>query len=265
RSENTLDLFEYTESSARHNALFSIEGLLLFAALESGETDTIRERARQFLAVRRLRQSEREPRFTTFDKGAESNEGLAEYAGTGAFLSIPRAVHEKKRAVPLAPLDARRYLLGKYTKLKSISQAGKNARLRFYYTGSAQALLLDRLLPDWKKKVQFDAMAVQDILAEAAKFAPAEAQALTDAALAGHRYEAVLKEQEALLAKKTAEAQALRDSMLNRKGRRFTLDVSGLGKLGDYRNFDPMNVTPVGKQTRVHTRTLKVADPGHWQ
>jgi hypothetical protein len=40
---------------------------------------------------------------------------------------------------------------------------------RFYYSGLAQAALLDRLAPDWKTKIMMDDVFLEDLLKDAVK------------------------------------------------------------------------------------------------
>jgi hypothetical protein len=46
-------------------------------------------------------------------------------------------------------------------------QAGQEGDTRFYYTGMAQAKLLDRLLPDWKERILLEDIWLEDLLREA--------------------------------------------------------------------------------------------------
>ena len=50
-------------------------------------------------------------------------------------------------------------------------QATREGDTRFYYTGMAQAILLDRLLPDWKGRVMEDGVWLEDLLQEAVELA----------------------------------------------------------------------------------------------
>src|SRR4029079_17967692 len=88
-------------------------------------------------------------RLVAFEKGAEANEGLAEYAGEKGVVAAMQAVRDKKMTLALETLDPRERVGRKYGKLRTVTELGKNPRLRFYYTGSAQAFLLDRLPPGW--------------------------------------------------------------------------------------------------------------------
>jgi hypothetical protein len=257
RFENTLHLFDYASLPPRNNALFAIEGQLLVAALEARTAEDARTKVRQFLAVRGLRQAELDAPLVAFEKGAESNEGMAEYAGVKAVVAGMEAAREKRVAVAFSFTDGPRYLREKYQKLNSITRLGNNDRLKFYYTGSAQGLLLDRLSPGWKEKLQAKAAAVQDLLAGAVGGAPGRTEA--EAVLRAYGYEKVLEQEQEQARRRLAAGEALLQSALAQKGRRFTIDVSALGRVGDYVGFDPMNVTVLDGKRRLHTRMVNFA------
>jgi hypothetical protein len=261
--ENAFHLFDYAGLPARNNALFAVEGQLLHAALLAETAEDARKKARQFLAVRGLRQAELAAPLVDFEKGAESNEGMAEYAGVKAVVDGMAAVKEKRVAADFSFTDGPRYLREKYDRLKSITRVGNNDRLKFYYTGSAQGLLLDRLAPGWKEKVQEKAAAVQDLLAGAVGGAPGKDEA--EAALRAHGYETVLKQEEEEAKRRQEKGEALLKSALEQKGRRYTIDVSSLGRVGDYASFDPMNVTVLDGNRRLHTRMVNFAQKDHYR
>jgi hypothetical protein len=261
--ENAFLLFDYAALPTRNNALFAIEGQLLDAALRARTAEEARKKARQFLAVRGLRQAELDTPLVEFEKGAESNEGMAEYAGVRAVVDGMAAAKAKRVSAGFSFTDGPRYLREKYDRLKSITRIGKNDRLKFYYTGSAQGLLLDRLSPGWKEKVQEKAAAVQDLLAGAVGGVPGKDEA--EAALREYGYEKVLKQEEEQARRRQAEGEALLKSALEQKGRRYTIDVSSLGRVGDYASFDPMNVTVLSGKRRLHTRMVNVAQKDHYR
>jgi hypothetical protein len=263
RFENAFHLFDYAGLPARNNALFAIEGQLLYAALEAKTAEDTRKKVRQFLAVRRLRQSELEAALVEFEKGAESNEGMAEYAGVKAVVDGMAAAKAKRVAAAFSFTDGPRYLREKYDRLKSITRIGNNDRLKFYYTGSAQGLLLDRLSTGWKEKLQEKAAAVQDLLAGAVGGVPDKGEA--EAALRAYGYETVLKQEEEEAKRRREKGEALLKSALAQKGRRFTIDVASLGRVGDYVSFDPMNVTVLGGKRRLHTRTANFAQKDYYR
>lgn len=258
-AENSLLVFEYQETSARNNALFTIESRLLYSALKSKNRSELKKKVRQFLAIRRLRQSELEARFAGFEKGAELNEGLAEYAGTKAVALGIEAAGRKQISMAFATLDSRAYLLKKYEMLDAISNVGRNVRRKFYYTGSAQAFLLDRLLTDWKTKVQMEGLSLQELLEKSVGPEKQSPQKIIDAVLKQYNYEKLLSDEEKTVAQRKAGNQALLDSTLNQKGRRYVIDFAALSQPGQVRNFDPMNVVMITPKLRVHTRSVKFA------
>ncbi|MBI3409890.1 MAG: hypothetical protein HY040_16245 [Planctomycetes bacterium] len=265
RRENSFVLFDYATLPPRNHALFAIEGKLLHAALKAPNGDDVKNKVRQFLAVRNLRQGELAAAIVSFEKGAESNEGLAEYAGVRAVLAGMDAAKQNRAPVAaFSYLDGPRYLQGKYAKLPTVTRIGRNDRLKFYYTGSAQALLLDRLLPSWKEKVQHKSAVLQDLLVEAlGDAAPTKEDA--EAALRDHNFEKVLQEEKAEADRKKADAEKLLTATLAEKGTRITIDVSSLGQIGAYKSFDPMNVTVLDPNRRLHTRMVQVAQKAHYQ
>jgi hypothetical protein len=259
-AENALLVFEYAETSAKNNALFAIEGRILFAALKSSSQSMLKQRAREFLAVRKLRQSEFDTRFVEFEKGAELNEGLAEYAGTQAVVLGMKAVKAKKIAVPFADSDSRAFLNKKYEKLNSLMNIGRNIRLKFYYTGSVQGFLLDRLSFGWKAQVQMQGATLQDLLKKAVETngKSLEQEKIEDI-LQRYDYEKVLQSEETAVAQRKASNQALFNSILDQKGWRIVIDYSALSQPAQIRSFDPMNVTMINPKLRVHTRTVNFA------
>lgn len=254
RRENSMLVFEYQESSARNNTLFSIEAKILRDALQTKGLGELKRKVQQFLAVRSLRQGEIEPRFVEFEKGAESNEGMAEYAGTKAVVEAMKPAKQKKLSIRFTFSNADAFLANKYELLGSITNIGKNIRRKFYYTGSAQGFLLDRLLKDWKTKVQMDSQAVQDLLETAVGKISSKAE--TEKILARYQYEKILIEEEKAVTKRKAENQALLENTLNQSGRKYTIDYSAVKTWVGIRNFDPMNVTMVSPKIRVHTRSV---------
>jgi peroxiredoxin len=265
RAENSALVSEYPDTVPRNNALLNIEGRLLLEALQTSDSIVLKQKAAEFLAIRHMRQAELEPRLVEFEKGAESNEGLAEYVGVRAVLVGMEVNARGQLSIPFSNSDRQAFLLNKFENLTRISNAGRNSRLRFYYTGSAQGFLLDRLLPDWKSRVQNNGLALQDLLESVVKNAPSLQPPSYDQILKEHNYEGIIAEEETAAAKKLAEQQTLLKSILTQEGQRYVIDVSALERMGDMRSFDPMNVTMIGKQKRIHTRMLMVGQNGLYE
>ncbi len=254
-SENAMLVFEYEAASPRNNALFAVESRLLQRALMAEDEGVMKKAAADFLSVRRTRQRELDPRFVEFEKGAELNEGLAEYAGTKAVLEAFRAGTAKSGNLRFKSSSAEEYFTEKYAMLEQINRIGSNVRRKFYYTGSAQAFLLDRLMPgQWKNRIQMDGATVQDLLAESVD----ESRGV----LADMGYEGLLEIEKKEAENRAAANRKLLSDTLSAPGLSLTVDYSALGGLVYIRQFDPMNVTMIDETLRVHTRTVNFGSEG---
>ncbi|MCB1023027.1 MAG: hypothetical protein KDB79_01470 [Acidobacteria bacterium] len=256
-AENALLIFEYQDSSARNNALFSIESQILRSALESKNKKELEKLVRQFLAIRKLRQKELDPRFVEFEKNAELNEGLAEYAGTKAAILELQNARDGKTEIPFQNTSPAQFIRSKYEKLDSITTIGQNIRLKFYYTGSAMGFVLDRLVKDWKLKAQMNGIAPQDLLLTAVRI-PLSPKEL-ERTLKTYNYEKTLAVETRRAESRREANLALLNKTLERPGRKYVIDTSALSEPGQIRNFDPMNVTKINSELRVHTRSVTFA------
>lgn len=154
---------------------WQIELDLLADALRSTDSTLTIELARQFLALRATRRESANlsAELIVYEQQREWLEGLARYAE----LEIWRQTHVSDY-VPLKETDnltdfnhyagfERRWSreLDQLTKM-----AGDPGDGRFYYTGMAQAYLLDQLMPDWKLQAFDDKVLPEDLLRAATQF-----------------------------------------------------------------------------------------------
>lgn len=145
-----------------------IEHHLLADAL-SADDATATRRAREFLAVRRFRQRSLSPESSANESALETIEGTAFYVEnlTEWQAAAPR---------PTAPLakDLAGIYRSRQSRLPHLQAMLRDdldedsySRRRYYLTGIAQCLLLDRLSPGWKGHVQRDHRTVPEMLATA--------------------------------------------------------------------------------------------------
>ncbi len=231
RGENAFWVSQYPVFDVENETDWALEGRLLGAALAARDTDEVRRLARGFVAVRRARHARMGAELAEFEAMSELNEGLAQYA----------EVRASSATAELARLDS-------LTAGSSLS-----VRRRFYTTGSAMGLLLDRLAGDaWKGWIVEDNVTLQDALARASGL---------DLAADALRAEAARRFDRAHLAASAAQGvRALRaarrrqaDSLLARPGIQLVLD-GGFGQC----QFDPQNMLRVDSAAVLHTRWLLV-------
>lgn len=250
--ENAMLVGTYPVFDVENEAAFALEGRKLRRALNASTTDEARRLAREFLSLREQRQRVLDSEFTEFEKLAEMNEGLAQYALIRGLAEVARleggtweraARHEA--GVESALLDS----------LLALSR--RSVRRRFYATGSAIAILLDRLAGQaWKERLLRDNLNLQealalftgyDSLARVANVPPTgETGSLTREAR-----ESVAR----LKAIRTRQA----DSLLSLPGLRLTIDPTALGAgVLQWCGFDPQNTLQTGDGRTLHMRFLQV-------
>ncbi|NBD35328.1 MAG: hypothetical protein GVY30_04945 [Chloroflexi bacterium] len=150
---------------------------LLHQAVEASSEAEARDLAEQFLAQRAARRAmevENEGMTTQgidFERQREWLEGLAKYAELSIGLEAARTPSYE----PVTFLEADPAFKHYNTRERYWSrQVGEIQRMqnrsgdvRFYYSGMAQAVLLDRLMPGWKAHVWDEDVWLEDLLAEA--------------------------------------------------------------------------------------------------
>jgi hypothetical protein len=258
-AENIMILPDYPDDVVKSNSLFRIESQILFRALQTSDKNELADLVQQFIAVRKERQRTIDPGFVQFEKHLELNEGLADYAETKSTLLAIEMAGGKEISLQLKYSKASDFLATRFAPLNSINKIGSNVRERFYYTGASQALLLDRLKSDWKKRVQYDGASLQDLLAESTDTSSQNIQAI----LIQYDFDGIEKDEEQIVSKRRAQRQALADSIESQ--RNYIIDVSALGRMGNYKSFDPWNEVLVTKTKRIHTSVLSIEQEGAYK
>ena len=170
-----------SEPDAEDLALAALEQAALRGALESvGPLESSRL-ARQFLAVRAERYGRR-PDSRGLEDREERAEGMAEY--------VEQSLMNRPEVAP-TDLGAIGEILRKLSQFPSVDGMEKG---RYYGTGSAQGLLLDRGGPkDWKERVAGGAC-LRDVLALTYRVSVADEAALSAQAKGSLGYAALLRQ-----------------------------------------------------------------------
>lgn len=164
---------DYPWDDAALGEAWKVETHLLVRAIRTPSDAEAAALVRQFLAERDERRATAElsPALVDYERQREWLEGLAKYAE----LAIQRQAASASGYTPLPALaadpDFKAYAtreqfwsaqLGEVTRT-----AGREGETRFYYSGMAQAVLLDRLLPGWKERAFDRGVTLEDLLREA--------------------------------------------------------------------------------------------------
>ncbi|MBN2084933.1 MAG: hypothetical protein JW748_06875 [Anaerolineales bacterium] len=146
--------------------------LLADAVQAESDAETL-DRARQFLDTREKRRAAAnlDAALIDWERLKEWEEGLAKYTELGIW----RLAAESSDYAPLPAMEADPGF-SDYGNFKQIwSQQTTQIRLmasddgdtRFYYSGLAQAVILDRLMPGWRTRILTEDVMLEDILQEA--------------------------------------------------------------------------------------------------
>lgn len=151
-----LSKVDYPYTDPELNMLTGLEGRILATALDAGDSGSLGELARDFMAVRAERHSRLPPAMPVLGRYMELVEGTAQYI----TYKVQYGAHQPVTPLPETLLDPR---FAGYTA-KDTSVVVLKARLgalhtynynKFatytYQTGAALAMLLDKLSPSWKQ------------------------------------------------------------------------------------------------------------------
>lgn len=268
--ENSFLVTAYPVFDPENEREVVLEGRLLREGLAASSR---RERVRiaeQFLAVRESRHRRLGHELARFEAAAEMNEGLAEYALVRAREAAsrlrPAQSDSSERAgtggvgggePPATPLER----FGDARALRRLENlAGdpnRSVRLRFYSTGPAMALLLDRLgSPDWKRELMRANLSLQDELARAVDYRERERR-LRRTALDRHEGEELTRLAQARIASLRARRRARAEEILSRPGLLVRVSMEKTGGSIGLCGMDPQNMLQGPDGLLLHTRWLR--------
>lgn len=145
---------------------------LLIEAMEAKTGGEAMELARQFLQQRAERRAGAglDSALIDFERRYEWLEGLAKTVEMGIWQTASQTPDYEPLLEIKADPDFQGYrtFSQRWTsEMITMRNAARDAsNVRFYYTGMAQARLLDRLLPGWKERVMQEGIWLEDLLAE---------------------------------------------------------------------------------------------------
>ncbi len=246
QGENSFLVTSYPVFDVDNEAAFALEGGLLGSALAERSDEEAFELALKFVAVREGRHRRLDAELVEFEKLAELNEGLAQYAELRAVTMLGREPRHESSAAA----EAERLLAGLDGL---ITDTSRSFRLRFYITGPAMSLLLDRLADfDWKMWMVNENATLQDALAEVVGFWERQRAWQAEAYL--EHGGAELSE---LAERSVSEHRALRraqvEEALSRPGVRLVILGDALGYIGTC-GIDPQNLLQADEGVLLHTR-----------
>lgn len=163
--------YPWNDSALERN--WKNETALLVRAVRAPSNPEALDLARQFLEQRAARRvsSRLTVDMVDYERHREWLEGLAKYAE----LTIGKAASNSPSYTPVPAMSAdsefHAYRTGEQVWSQQLDEAlrteGRSGETRFYYSGMAQAALLDRLLPGWKRRAFDRDVFLEDLVQQA--------------------------------------------------------------------------------------------------
>lgn len=255
RGERPVGIRSYPAYDTANAALAALEGRILAAGLAPGaERARVVRRALEFLAVRKRRRAILPDTVDRWERRTERNEGLAEYVAVRTLRWYAGTDHRGWGAAAREELERHR------AWLRALGTAADSSlRRRFYATGSAQALLLDRLSPGWRHRMMDGDRSLEGLLA-AAVAADTGAGAGDEAFRRAARREdlAALERAAArVLGRRSRRLAGEADALLRRSDLVLVLRAPDASVCG----LDPLNVRHVDAERVLHGGFLRVCGP----
>jgi hypothetical protein len=264
-AESPNDGAGFPDLDPRGNALAVLEGALLGEALGAKDEASARERASEFLAVRAERAASLGAAFAAWEEGVEWNEGLATYAETRAVL-LAGGLERDAATRPADPGIGRypapeEYRARRFAELASPGRIPDRSRARLYLTGAAQAILLDRISPDWKEEAFAKGTSPSRLLASGLRFDAAAAPGLAEKVAKRFSFDAILAN-EARTAREAGEKRrAEAEAALARGDGELRIEAGDAGA-PEVLLLDPPSVRRVDAERLFHARVLRIRFPG---
>lgn len=252
RGERPRDVRLYPAFDTTNAALLALEGRLLAAAVRPGvDPDLLRRRVREFLVVRERRRSRLDSVLRAWERGTERNEGLAAYV---AHRTLGWLVASDYRGWGK---EAASEVEGRISRLERLTEVSEGSLRRvFYLTGSAQALLLDRLVPTWKETLVSEGGSLEGLLATAvASERPSPPSRLFRRVIRRERLSRLRGDASRRLGRLAQRRRARIDRLLAAPGLRVVLHA---GDRADVCGLDPLNVLHAPDRSVVHPGFVRV-------
>jgi len=232
---NEMARYAYPTKDSRNLQQVLAEDEALARALEAPDGAQAAAWAATMIALRR----EREPWLTPDDRAFET--GLEMMEGTANAVA--------RTAVGLASSETARRLRAE--------RAADQLRWRYYDSGAAICLILDRLQPDWKTRIDNDTdLTTMALLEAAVSRAGARRAAFSTAETSAFERRAA-----AAIGELTARQSSVRAELLGRSGPRIVVEIGVDRDPLRVTRFDPINLLVLDAGEVVHPRYLTLTGP----
>lgn len=265
KGANESAILRYPLLSATNNALVALEGLLLRDALLAKDAADRRARATEFVAVRAERRAGLDSAAAAYEDGVEYHEGAAKYVEYRFLqlggrvtpvteMSFNTGFHGYRGVLPriLAARadDLARIAANTDDRFGNRFGAGP-LRFRLYGTGGAQGILLDEVLPAWKRRIFAPGVTFTGLLMEALPLSAAERRELIAGVQARYGYDTLYAGRVAFEAEGRRRIAAKVDAILRDTGTVVTIRYE-VASAPLRMAYTPFGVTAVSESVAIY-------------
>lgn len=266
KNANEAVLMRYPTLDPVNNALYVLEGNILKDALLTHDKSLQLEKAKQFVALKKYRQSLLDSTLSEYENLNEYSEGIAKYI---EFAFAKKA----KGATPIQEMyyypkfngygnALNQYLEDKINHMANFASVNNDAfenkygtgpvRFRLYGIGACEGLLLDELMPTWKEKIFANNVYLIDLLKQSLQLSPDQYTHYLNLAKTNYNYEKALAEKTIFQKDGLAFAQQKADRIIHTDKTLIKIHYGAVtDKVFLYR-FTPFGITRVNAQTVIY-------------
>jgi len=193
--------------------------------------------------VRRDRRASLRAAAVEYEDATEFSEGLAKYVEYRLLETLPsrRALSRERSDLTATML---RHMRGE-VDVNNDPYGTAPLRMRFYYSGMALGVALDRLVPDWKARILRENVSLTQLVEQGLRADSAELAGSLDDARREPGYDSLLAAKTALAERGQARAEALVAAIERGPGTGVVIEYGGLETPRVGLAFTPFGVTVV--------------------
>ena len=267
KSANEMLLLYYPVLSVENNVGFAQEGAALASALRAPDRATLRAGVVQWLALRQLRRSGLRAEAAAYEDGVEFGEGLAKYTEYRLFevlqgRSPSPAMQWAQGFRGYGDLGRRRDRLIERMVAHMRGEVSVNndpygtapLRMRLYFSGMVIGALLDRLSPDWKRRILEPGTSLTSLVQEAVQASPGETRHALEEARRDTGYQALVRAKTQLAQAGRARIDTMVEAIEHGEGTGIVVDYAALASPSASMAFSPFGVTVVDQDRTIFSQ-----------